>query len=77
MNSILNLNATWTNGNFLNYIEHSFSSTTADQYGSLDEEGKNVLRMMETLATMFKKLCQKIEIEFIKNKHDSKGKVRE
>jgi len=25
MNSVLNLNATWTAGNFLNYIEHSFS----------------------------------------------------
>jgi len=24
MNSVLKLNTTWTTGNFLNYIEHSF-----------------------------------------------------
>jgi len=30
MNSILNLNTIWTDANFSNYIEHSFSGTVAD-----------------------------------------------
>ena len=55
MNSILNLNSTWTAANFLNYIEHSFSSTVADWYNSLTEEGNNTLRMMK-----YQLLCLKI-----------------
>jgi len=43
MNSVLNLNTTWTARNFLNYIKHSFSGTVADCYDSLNEEGKNEL----------------------------------
>jgi len=46
MNSILNLNSTWTAANFLNYIEHSFSSTVADWYDSLSEDVKNTLKMI-------------------------------
>ena len=34
MNSVLNLNTTWTAANFLNYIEHNFSGTVADWYDS-------------------------------------------
>lgn len=30
MNSVLNLNNTWTAANFLNYIKHSFSGTVVD-----------------------------------------------
>ena len=48
MNSVLNLNTTWTMANFLNYIEHSFSGTVVDWYDSLSEDGKNTLRMIET-----------------------------
>jgi len=65
MNSALNLNATWTVGNSLNYIEHSFSGSIIDCYDSLNEEGKNVLRMIEIPAAMSKNLCMKIETEFI------------
>ena len=64
MNSILNLNSTWTAITFLNSIEHSFSGFIVDWYGSLNEDGKNTLRMMETPAAMFKNL-------------DSKEKTRE
>ena len=39
------MNTSWTAGNFLNYIEHSFFGTIADWYDSLDEVGKNILRM--------------------------------
>ena len=46
MNSVLNLNTTWTARNFLNYIEHNFSSTVADCYDSLNEDGKNALRII-------------------------------
>ena len=77
MNSVLNLNITWATTNFLNYIEHSFSSTVADQYDLLTEEGKNTLRIMETPAVMFKNLCKEIETEFIGAKPDSEEKVRE
>ena len=77
MNSILNLNTTWTATNFLNYIEHSFSGTVADWYDSLSEDGKNTLRTMETLAAMFRSLCKEIEIEFIGAKIDSEEKARE
>jgi len=61
MNSAPNLNTTWTATNFLNYIDHSFSKTVADWYDSLNEEGKNKLRIMETPEAMFKKLCKEIE----------------
>jgi len=44
MNSVINLNATWTTANFLNYIEHSLSGTVVDWYDSLSEDGKNTLR---------------------------------
>ena len=71
MNSILNLNTTWTAANFLNYIEHSFSGNVADWYDSLSEDGKNTLRAMETPAAMFRSLCIEIEIEFIGAKIDS------
>ena len=70
------MNTTWTAGNFLSCIEHSFSDTVTDWYDSLDEEGKNVLRTMETLATMFQKLCKKINTEFIRAKLDSEDKAR-
>ena len=77
MNSILNLNTTRTAANFLNYIKHSFSGTVADWYDSLIEDGKNILKMMKTPATMFKNLCKEIETEFIRGKLYSKEKVRE
>jgi len=77
INNVLNLNTTWTAVNLLNYIKHSFSGTVADWYDSLTEEGKNTLRMMETPAAMFKKLCKEIETEFIGGKLDSKEKARE
>ena len=77
MNNILNLNTTWIAANFLNYIEHHFSSIVADWYESLNEDGKNTLRMMETLAAMFKNLCNEIETEFIRAELDSEGKARE
>jgi len=75
MNSVLNLNTTWIAANFLNYIEHSFSGTVADWYDSLNEEGKNELRIMEIAEAMFKKLCKGIEIEFIGSKLDSEEKT--
>jgi len=77
MNSVLNLNTTWTAANFLKYIEHSFSGTIADWYDTLNEEGKNELRIMESPEAMFRKLCKKIEIEFIGSKLDSEEKSRE
>jgi len=77
MNSVLNLNTTWTAANFLNYIEHSFLGTVANWYNSLNEEGKNELRIMETPEAMFKRLCKEIEIEFISSKLDSEEKIRE
>ena len=77
MNSVLNLNTTWTVANFLNYIEHNFSGTVADWYDSLSEDGKNTLRIMKTSAAMFKSLCKEIETEFIGAKLDSKEKARE
>jgi len=77
MNSILNLNTTWTVANFLNYIEHSFSGTVTDWYDLLTEDGKSTLRMMETPATMFKNLCKEIETGFIRAKLNSEKKVRE
>jgi len=69
MNSVLILNTTWTAVNFLNYIEHFFR-TVADWYDSLNEEGKNELRIMETPEATFKKLCKEIKIEFIGSKLD-------
>jgi len=77
MNSILNLNTTWTAANFLNYIEHNFSGTIADWYDSLTEDGKTTLRMMETPTAMFENLCKEIENEFIVAKLDFEEKVRE
>ena len=74
MNSILNLNTTWIIGNFLSYIEHNFSSTVSNWYDSLDEDGKNILRIMETPAVMVKKLCKKIKTEFIGAKLNFKEK---
>ena len=64
MNGVLNSNTTLTAGDFLNYTEHSFSEAIIDWYDSLDEKGKNALRMMETPGAMFEKLCMKIEVEF-------------
>ena len=77
MNSVLNLNTTWTTANFLNYIEHSFSGTVADWYDSLSEDGKNTLRVMETPAAMFRSLCKEIETKFVGAKLDSEEKARE
>jgi len=77
MNSVLNLNTTWTAVNFMNYIEHSFLGTVVDWYDSLNEKEKNKLRMMETPKAMFKKLCKEIEIEFIGSKLNFKEKIRE
>jgi len=54
MNSILNLNTTWTVASFLNNIKHSFFDTIAGWYDSLSENSKNTLRMMETPAAMVK-----------------------
>jgi len=56
MNSILNVNTTLTTTKFLNYIEHSFFGTIADWYDSLNKNGKNTLRVMETTAAMFQNL---------------------
>ena len=52
----MNLNTIWADGNLLNYSEHSYFGTVTDLYNSLYEQGKNVLRMMEAPATMFKKI---------------------
>ena len=81
MNSILNLNTTWTAANFLNHIEHSFSGIIVDWYDSLTEEDKNTLRMVETPAIMFRNLCKEIETEFIDlnlimKKNQENGKER-
>ena len=40
MSSVLNLNTTWTAGNFLNYIEHSFFDTVPNWYDLPNEDGK-------------------------------------
>ena len=77
MNSILNLTATWTAGNFLNYIEYSFSGIVANWYDSLSKDGKNTLRVMEIPAAIFRNLCKEIETEFIGAKLNSKEKARE
>jgi len=77
VNSVLNLNTTWTAVNFLNYIYHIFSGTIVDWYGSLDKDNKNVLRMIESPPPMFKKLCKEIKTKFIRTKFDSKGSTRE
>ena len=49
----------------------------ANQYDSLNEDGKNPLRMMKTPVAMFKNLCKKIKTELIRAKLDSKEKVKE
>ena len=77
MNSVLNLSTTWTTRNFLNYVNHSFSGIIAYQHDPLNKNGKNVLRMMETPAAIFKNLCKQIETEFIKAELASKEKTRE
>ena len=77
MNSVLNLNETWTPGNFLNYIKHNFSGTIGDWYDSSNDDGKNALRTMETPTTMFKSLCKETETESIGAKSNSKEKPRE
>ena len=59
----MDLNTTWTTTNFLNYIEHSFACPLVDWYDSLIEEGKNILRMMETPAVIFKNLYKDIETD--------------
>ena len=76
MNSVLNLNTTWTASNFL-IIEHSFFGTVADWYDSLSEDGKNTLTVTETPAVMFRSLCKEIETEFIGAKIDSEEKAQE
>jgi len=77
MNSVLNLNTTWIIANSLNYIEHNFSDTLADWYDSLNKDGKNTLRMMETQSAMLKNLCKEIEYEFVGAKLNSEEKARE
>ena len=77
MNSVLNVNTICTAKNFLNYIEHSFSGTVAGLYDSLNEEGKNELRIMEKSEAMLNKLCKEIEIEFISSKLDFEEKTKE
>ena len=67
MNSILNLKTTWTIGNFLNNIEHNFSSTIAKWHDSLNEDGQNALIMMKTPAATFKNLRKEIETEFMRD----------
>ena len=76
MNSVLNLNTTWTARNFLKYIEHSFSRTVANCYDSLDEEGKNALIIMKTLSTRLKQLRKEIKIGFIGTKLNFEEKTR-
>ena len=75
MNSVINLNTTWAIENFLNYIEHSFPSSIVDCYDSLDKEGKNTLKMIETPTNMFKTLCKEFKTKFIVAKLDSEEKV--
>jgi len=77
MNCVLNINTTWTDVNFLSYIEHGFSGIVANWYDSLNEYGKNTLRMIEIPAAMFKNLCKEIETEFIEATLDSKEKTKE
>ena len=76
MNSVLNLNTTQTTANLWNCIEYSLSGTVVDWYDSLSENSKNILRMMETSATMFRNLCKETETEFIGVKLDFKGKSK-
>ena len=54
MNSVLNLNTTWTEANFLNYIEHSFSGTVSDWYDSLSEDVTPPTLRLGVLAFVFK-----------------------
>ena len=77
MNSILNINTTWTAANFLNYIEYSFSGTVASWYDSLNKDGKNASGMMKTPAAMFKNLRKEIKTKFIGAKLDFEEKARE
>ena len=53
MNNVLNLNTTWTVGNFLKYIESNFSGAIIEWHGSLDMEDRDVLRTMESPVVMF------------------------
>jgi len=43
-----------------------------DWYDSINEEGKNLLRIMKTSTTIFKTLFKEIKIEFIGAKPDFK-----
>ena len=56
MNSVTKLSTIRIAEHFLNYIELSATSTVADRYDPLDEEGKNALRMMKIPNAIFKKL---------------------
>ena len=62
---------------FLKLYRAQFFCHYTDWYDSLNRDGKNSLRMLETPAVMLKNLCKKIEIEFIGAKCDSEEKVRE
>ena len=66
MIGVLNLNIIWVLRNFLNYIKRRFSGTVAGWYVSLDEEGKNILGMMEISAAIFEKLCEEMELNLSK-----------
>ena len=43
-------------------MKHSYSTTVADWYNSLDEEGKNVLRTIRTPIAMFKNYVRKLKL---------------
>ena len=62
MIGVLNLNIIWILRNFLNYIKRRFSGAVAGWRVSLDEEGKNILGMMEISAAILKKLCEEIKL---------------
>ena len=76
MNSIVNLNNTWTAENFLNCIDHDFSGTVANWYDSLDEKGKHILRMMETPSKIKENKTDVIEAKLNFEKMLESGKER-
>ena len=63
MNSALNRNTTRIVKNFKLYW-HNFFGTVANYYDSLDHEGKNALRLMETSIATFKNYVTKSTLIF-------------
>ena len=75
MIGVLNLNIIWILRNFLNYIKRRFSGTLPGWYVLLDEEGKNILGMMEISAAILKKLCEEIKLNLSEPNYTMKTKI--